>query len=127
MEKDVIEVDANYLAQKMRAASNGHKVYRAAKDMLEPMGLHSPEWKARWGRLQVAVAEYEGAKAPSTTPMLDEIGQHLDYGQFSKERHKPDCAYQRINSLIGECDCGLMKWESEKQEPKFNREEEDEL
>lgn len=40
----------------------GHNLYIAACDMLEPMGLHSPEWRARWGRLQVAVAEYEGAE-----------------------------------------------------------------
>jgi hypothetical protein len=110
--QNAIEVDAQYLADKMRKAAAGHKVYRAAKDMFKGMGLHSPEWNAAWGRLQVAVAEYEGAA--TATPHLDEIGEHLDYGQFSKVMHQPDCcAYQRINSLIGECDCGLMKWKEE--------------
>lgn len=53
--------DANDIKQR-DLIKRGHNLYLAASDMLKPMGLHSPEWRARWGRLQVAVAEYEGAE-----------------------------------------------------------------
>lgn len=98
----------------------GHNLYVAASHMLEPMALHSPEWKARWGRLQVAVAEYEGAELrvpwyslltkeqkDSLPDYLKPTGEPVSVSKFQRDYD----AEQRSKAM----------------EPKFNREEEDEL